>query len=102
MKKMLKRYDILFTVFLFLLVIPAEYYEWFSGFENQTLSLRHVMRNTLGNKEKIRFPSEKIALVVQDEQFFEEYGSFPLRRVGESSIPKSCCNCTESVGASGS
>jgi adenylate cyclase len=80
MKKMLKRYDVLFTIFLFLLIIPAEYYEWFSGFENQTQSLRHVLRNTYGGDEKTRFPSEKVALVVQDEEFFEEYGSFPLRR----------------------
>ncbi len=77
---MLKRYDVLFTILLFLLIIPAEYYEWFSGFENQTLSLRHVLRNTYGDMEKTRFPHEKVAVVVQDEQFFEEYGSFPLRR----------------------
>ncbi|MBU2512220.1 adenylate/guanylate cyclase domain-containing protein [bacterium] len=80
MKKMLKRYDILFTILLFLIIIPAEHYEWFSVLENQTLSLRHVLRNTYGDEEKIRFPHEKIALVVQDEAFFEEYGSFPLRR----------------------
>ncbi len=80
MKKMLKRYDVLFTILLFLLMIPAEHYEGFAVLENQTLSLRHVLRNTYGDEEKIGFPHEKIALVVQDEAFFEEYGSFPLRR----------------------
>lgn len=80
MKKMLKRYDVIFTILLFAIMIPAEYYEWFSVLENQTLSIRHILRNTYGDEEKIRFPHEEIALVVQDEQFFEEYGSFPLRR----------------------
>ncbi len=80
MKKWLKRYDFMFTILLFLLIIPAEYNEWFSTFENTTLSMRHILRNTYGNHEKTRFPHEKIGIVVQDEAFFEEYGSFPLRR----------------------
>ncbi len=88
MKKMLKRFDIIFTILLFILIIPAERYEWFAGFENLTLSFRHVVRNTYGDPEKVRFPNEKIAMVVQDEEFFEEYGSFPLRRTDLGVIAK--------------
>ncbi len=88
MKNMLKRFDIIFTILLFLLIIPAERFEWFAGFENLTLSFRHVLRNTYGDPEKVRFPSEKIAMVVQDEEFFEEYGSFPLRRTDLGVIAK--------------
>lgn len=80
MKNLHKRIDILITIFLFLLIIPAERYEWFAGVENMTLSFRHLIRNTYGDAEKMRFPSDKVAIVVQDEEFFEDYGSFPLRR----------------------
>jgi len=80
MKKILKRYDILLTIFLFLLMIPAEYFEWFATLENQTLSIRHMLRSTYGDPDQTSFPHDKIAVVVQDEAFFEEYGSFPLRR----------------------
>lgn len=80
MKNLFKRYDIIFAIVLFLVMIPAERFEWFAGVENVTLSFRHILRNAYGDPEKTQFPSDKIALVVQDEQFFEEYGSFPLRR----------------------
>ncbi|MCP4295205.1 MAG: CHASE2 domain-containing protein, partial [Proteobacteria bacterium] len=80
MKNVLKRYDIIITVLLFLLIIPAEFGEWFSFVENQTLSIRHILRQTYGNQEAMSFPSDKVAIVVQDEAFFEEYGSYPIRR----------------------
>ncbi|HAT49340.1 MAG TPA: adenylate/guanylate cyclase domain-containing protein, partial [Alphaproteobacteria bacterium] len=64
----------------FLLVIPAEYFEIFSLLEEQTISVRHILRQNYGDPEKMRFPSEQIVLVNTDETFFKEYKSFPLRR----------------------
>lgn len=81
MKNIVKRYDIIITILLFLLIIPAEYSEWFSFVENQTLSIRHILRQTYGDQESVNFPADKIAIVFQDEAFFDEYGSFPIRRV---------------------
>lgn len=80
MTKYLKRYDLWITILLFLCVVPAEYHEWFSSVENQTLSIRHILRSTYGDPAKSEFPSDKIAIVVQDEEFFDDYGSYPLRR----------------------
>ena len=73
MANWLKRYDIIAVVLLFLLAIPAGRYEWFSAVEDQTLSLRHLVR---GGHE---FP-DNIVFVNTDEAFFEEYKSWPLRR----------------------
>ncbi|MDH5560114.1 MAG: CHASE2 domain-containing protein [Deltaproteobacteria bacterium] len=80
MKNVIKRYDVLFSILIFLLLIPAEYFEWFSTLENQTLSVRHILRMNYGDEEKIRFTNDKIGVVFLDEEFFQEYGSFPLRR----------------------
>ena len=80
MKKLKNRYDILLAVIFFLIAIPAEYGEWFSALENETLSLRHIVRTSYGDPEKTTFPRDKIGIVYLDEKFFEEYGSFPLRR----------------------
>ncbi|MEO5329878.1 MAG: CHASE2 domain-containing protein [Magnetococcus sp. THC-1_WYH] len=80
MNKILQRYDILATILFFLLVIPAEYFEIFSLLEEQTISVRHILRQNYGDPEKMRFPSEQIVLVNTDETFFKEYKSFPLRR----------------------
>lgn len=80
MKKVIKRYDIIFTIILFLLLIPAEQLEWFSSMENQTLSMRHLIRVSYGDVEKTRFLSEKIGIVDLNESFFEEYNGYPLKR----------------------
>lgn len=80
MKNPLKRYDILFTILVFLVMIPAERFEWFSTLEDQFVSIRHILRTSYADPEKVSFPSDKIAIVVQDDAFFEDYGSFPLRR----------------------
>ncbi|MBF0164918.1 MAG: adenylate/guanylate cyclase domain-containing protein [Magnetococcales bacterium] len=77
--KFLIRYDILATVILFLLMIPAEYHESFALLEEQTISFRQILRMTLANPEKTSF-SREILLVNTDEKFFDKYGSFPLRR----------------------
>jgi len=80
MKNLHKRYDIFFTILIFLLMIPAEHKEWFSSLEDQFVSIRHILRTTYGDPEKVGFPHDKIGIVVQDDAFFEDYGSFPLRR----------------------
>ncbi|MBF0108879.1 MAG: CHASE2 domain-containing protein [Magnetococcales bacterium] len=80
MKKILQRYDIFATIIFFLMAIPAEYFEVFSLIEEQTISLRHILRQNFGDGERMRFPSEQIVLINTDETFFKEYKSFPLRR----------------------
>ncbi|MBF0614712.1 MAG: CHASE2 domain-containing protein [Magnetococcales bacterium] len=73
------RYDILATLLLFLLMIPAEYSETFALLEEQFISMRQILRMTLAPPEKMQF-SKEILLVNTDEKFFDKYGSFPLRR----------------------
>ena len=80
MKKLLTRYDIFATLALFLLAIPAEYYEAFALLEEQTISFRHLLRMSSGSEENTQFSKDDIVLVNTDEEFFTEYGSFPLRR----------------------
>ena len=80
MKNIIRRYDIIITVLLFMLIIPLEYEEWFSFIENQTLSFRHILRQTYGELKSMNFPSDKITIVVQDEDFFEKYEGYPIRR----------------------
>ncbi|MDM8552373.1 ATP-binding protein [Desulfobacterales bacterium HSG2] len=80
MKKLLKRYEILFVILLFLLSVPAEYYEIFSLLEDQTIFFRHLMRSDIINRKEMTFSYDKIALVTIDEAFFSEYGKSPLRR----------------------
>ncbi|MBF0212426.1 MAG: adenylate/guanylate cyclase domain-containing protein [Magnetococcales bacterium] len=77
--KFLIRYDIIATILLFLLMIPAEYHETFALLEEQTISFRQLLRMSLAKPEKTSF-SKEILLVNTDEKFFEKYGSFPLRR----------------------
>ena len=75
-----KRYDLWIAILVFLLMIPAERAEVLSYLENQTLSIRHLLRNQYGDPAKRTFSKEKIAIANLDEPFFKEYGSFPLRR----------------------
>ncbi len=77
--KFFVRNDILATIFLFLLMIPAEYHESFALLEEQTISFRQILRISMAPKEKTQF-SKEIFLVNTDERFFAQYGSFPLRR----------------------
>jgi len=78
---LLKRPDIIITLILFLSMIPLERYEIFQAIENELISVRHhFIRNNMDKKGSYEFPKDKIAIIVQDEDFFEEYGSFPLKR----------------------
>lgn len=73
MRDLIKRYDIIAVVVLFLLALPAQRFEWFSTLEDQTISIRHLLR------AKADFPAN-IVFVNTDEAFFKAYKSFPLRR----------------------
>lgn len=86
MKKIFRRYDILTTIILFLLAMPAERHEIFSLLEDQTISFRHLLRMSLGDPEETKFLSDQIVLVNTDEAFFKAYGSFPLRRTDIGTI----------------
>ncbi len=74
METITKRWDIAAVLLLFLLAIGAERLELFAAVEEQTVSFRQMMRT------HVTFPEGKISFVVQDESFFENYGSWPLRR----------------------
>ncbi len=76
-----KRPDLIITFVLFLLMIPLERYEVFQVIENELISVRHhFIRNNMDQERAYEFLKDKIAIIVQDEEFFEEYGSFPLKR----------------------
>ncbi|MDA0287341.1 MAG: CHASE2 domain-containing protein, partial [Proteobacteria bacterium] len=79
MKKALLRPDFWITILLFLAMIPAEQYEIFSGLENQLQGYRHILRHT-ANPEAYAFPEKDMVIVDTDEEFFTEYGSWPLQR----------------------
>lgn len=74
MQEITKRWDVAAVVLLFLLAIGAERLEMFAAVEEQTVSFRQMMRT------HVDFPEDTISFVVQDEHFFENYGSWPLRR----------------------
>lgn len=80
MNDLLKRYDILYTAVFFLLMIPAQHFEWFSLLEDEFLSYRHIARGAVADTSETSFHREDILLVNTDEAFYEDYGGFPLRR----------------------
>ena len=80
MQNLLKRYDILWTVVIFLLMIPAERFEAFSLIEDEFLGFRHLLRWQFAEQTDVTFSQNQIVLVNTDEQFYEAYGGFPLRR----------------------
>ena len=77
MKNAIKRYDIIFAIIVFLISIPAEYFEWYSSLEDQFEALRHNLRISFGDPAKSKFPADKIIIVAQDDDYMEEYGSYP-------------------------
>jgi len=74
-----RRYDLMATALLFLLMIPAQQGGWLALLEDQTLSFRHLLRMSYGSSVP-RDLSRDLVLVNTDEAFFKAYGSFPLRR----------------------
>ena len=79
MKNPLKRWDVFLTLLVLLLTIPAERFELFSLIEDQTISFRHILRNSLGDPAERQLRDE-IIIVALDEALYDEYGSFPFRR----------------------
>ena len=80
MQNLLKRYDILWTVVIFLLMIPAERFEAFSLIEDEFLGFRQLLRWQFAEQADVTFSQNQIVLVNTDEQFYDAYGGFPLRR----------------------
>jgi len=68
------------TLVLFLLMIPAERMELFSSLENWLLGNRHIVRLNTLEPEKTQFSYDEIVIVDTEETFFDEYGSWPLKR----------------------
>lgn len=79
MNGMIKRYDILLTLILFLTAIPAQHFEWFALLEDQTIAFRHQLRLAYGDAKALTI-SPDVVVVNTDERFFQAYKSFPLRR----------------------
>ncbi len=77
--RLVRRYDLIATVLLFLLAIPAQHFEWLALSEQQTITLRHQLRLKYGGMEPLEI-NKNIVLVNTDERFFKSYKSFPLRR----------------------
>jgi len=80
-----KRYDLIAVVFFFLFAMILEYREAFSLIEDETLSYRQIHRAHYGDDE-FTSPSDKVVIVYTDEEFYQEYDMFPLRRVDLSTI----------------
>ncbi|MCB1646506.1 MAG: CHASE2 domain-containing protein, partial [Pseudomonadales bacterium] len=87
MKNPLKRWDVFLTLVVFLFTIPAERFELFSLIEDQTISMRQILRTTYGDPSVTELRDE-IMIVSLDESLYEEYGSFPFRRTDLGKIAR--------------
>ena len=80
MSKLIRRPDIWISLALFLLMIPAERLELFSSMENWLQGNRHIVRLNTLDADKTQFAYDDIIIVDTEEEFFDEYGSWPLKR----------------------
>lgn len=96
MKNPLKRWDVFLTLVFFLLAIPGERYEVLSLLEDQTISYRHLFRQVYGDPAITQL-SDEIVLVSLDEALYEEYGSFPFKRIDLGKIAAILSNMGASV-----
>ncbi|MDP7158119.1 MAG: CHASE2 domain-containing protein, partial [SAR324 cluster bacterium] len=80
MQTLFKRPDTWFVIIIFLLMIPAERLELFSASENELQGWRHIVRWSALPSSETEFPLDEIVIVDTDEEFFKEYGGWPLRR----------------------
>ena len=80
MGKLIRRPDIWISLALFLLMIPAERMELFSSIENWLQGNRHIIRLNTLDADKTQFAYDDIIIVDTEEKFFDEYGSWPLKR----------------------
>ena len=80
MNDLLKRYDILYTVVFFLVMIVAGYFGALATYEDDLLGYRHIMRWSLHDSADTAFRGQDMVFVNTDEGFYNQYGGFPLRR----------------------
>ena len=80
MNKLIRRPDLWISLVLFLLMIPAERLELFSSVENWLQGNRHIVRLNTLDADKTQFAYDDIIIVDTEEEFFDEYGSWPLKR----------------------
>ena len=80
MNKLIRRPDLWISLALFLLMIPAERLELFSSMENWLQGNRHIVRLNTLDADKTQFAYDDIIIVDTEEEFFDEYGSWPLKR----------------------
>ncbi len=80
-----KRYDLIAVVFFFLFAIILEYREAFSLLEDETLSYRQILRTHYGD-EALTSPPDDVVIVYTDEDFYDDYDKYPLRRVDLATI----------------
>ena len=74
-----KIYDSLAILLIFLAAAALEYQESFSLIEDETLSYRHLLR-IYNAPPEVTAPSEDILILYTDEDFYEDYDKYPLRR----------------------
>ena len=79
MNKLIRRPDLWISLVLFLLMIPAERLELFSSMENWLQGNRHIVRLNTLDSDKTQFAYDDIIIVDTEEEFFDEYGSWPLK-----------------------
>lgn len=80
-----KRNDLFVIVVIFLMALMFEYRETFSLIEDETLSYRQLLRTYYADPE-MTSPLDEIVIIYTDEEFYEEYDKYPLRRVDLSTI----------------
>ena len=85
MGKIGKHNDLFVIVVIFLVALFFEYRETFSLIEDETLSYRQLLR-TYNADANLTSPADDIVIVYTDEEFYEEYDKYPLRRVDLSTI----------------
>ena len=86
MKSRLGTYEALLLLLLCGLSIAAHHLDLLSVVEYQTVSIRHALRSSYGDRREMSFPLDKIVLATIDENFFREYGKSPLRRADLAAI----------------
>ena len=80
MNDLFKRYDILYTIVFFLIMLVASYFSALATYEDDLLGYRHILRWSLHDSNETAFRSQDLVFVNTDEVFYDEYGGFPLRR----------------------
>ncbi len=99
MNELQKRYDVLWTIVFFALMLVAGQYQAFTLIEDQTLGFRHILRWQVADADMTAFRRDSIMMVNTDEEFYEEYGGFPLRRADYGVLARNLSELGASVVA---